>query len=54
MLCARVAFSCPRCRWSRMGLMTYLEEIRAKAGRPGNARKDKDPRLFIFSADIIG
>jgi AmmeMemoRadiSam system protein A len=32
---------------------TYLEQLCHKAGLPGNAWKDKDARLFIFSADII-
>jgi AmmeMemoRadiSam system protein B/AmmeMemoRadiSam system protein A len=34
-------------------LKTYLEQLCFKAGLPGNAWKDKDARLFIFSADII-
>jgi MEMO1 family protein len=34
-------------------LPTYLEQLCFKAGLPGNAWKDKDARLFVFSADII-
>ncbi len=34
-------------------LTAYLEQLCFKAGLPGNAWKDKDARLFLFSADII-
>ena len=34
-------------------LPTYLEQLCAKAGLPGNAWKDKDARLFVFTADIV-
>ena len=34
-------------------LPTYLEQLCYKAGLPKDAWKDKDARLFIFSADII-
>jgi MEMO1 family protein len=34
-------------------LLTYLEQLCYKAGLPKDAWKDKDARLFIFSADII-
>jgi AmmeMemoRadiSam system protein A len=32
---------------------TYLEQICAKAGLPGNAWKDKDAKLSVFTADIV-
>jgi AMMECR1 domain-containing protein len=34
-------------------LPTYLEQLCYKAGLPKDAWKDKDARLFIFSADIV-
>lgn len=37
----------------RWDLPTYLEQLCLKAGLPKDAWKDKDARLFIFSADII-
>ena len=34
-------------------LTTYLEQLCLKAGQPRDAWKDKDARLFIFTADIL-
>jgi AmmeMemoRadiSam system protein A len=34
-------------------LKTYLEQLCIKAGLPGDAWKDKDARLSVFTADIV-
>ena len=39
------------CRWDRK---TFLEETCCKAGLPSHAWKDKNSRIYIFSADIFG
>ena len=38
-------------KWDRL---TFLKETCHKAGLPSNAWKDKDARIYIFSADIFG
>jgi uncharacterized protein, PH0010 family len=38
-------------KWDRL---TFLKETCHKAGLPSNAWKDKDTRIYIFSADIFG
>jgi len=37
--------------WDRL---TFLRQTCHKAGLPSNAWQDKQTRIFIFSADIIG
>jgi hypothetical protein len=34
-------------------LPAYLEQLCAKAGLPGDAWKEKDAKLFIFTADVV-
>ena len=39
------------CRWDKK---TFLEETCCKAGLPPSAWRDKNSRIYIFSADIFG